>query len=105
MSRGTRQRILGAAAGPVAAVATLAVSSTAWAAGGPPATQLVNVADTRTIPPGLGLWLAQIYNESFVLFGGLVVVIMVAMGLVLGFGFDRALQLLGLNLGKLDHHE
>jgi hypothetical protein len=30
---------------------------------------------------------------------------MVAMGLVLGFGFDRALQLLGLNLGKLDHHE
>jgi len=32
-------------------------------------------------------------------------VVMCAMGIVLGFTFDRAMGLLGLNLGKLDHHE
>jgi len=87
------------------ALFALAASGSAWAAGGPPATKLVNVADTRNLESGPSLWIAQIYNDSFLLFGLLTVVVMCAMGIVLGFTFDRAMGLLGLNLGKLDHHE
>jgi hypothetical protein len=48
---------------------------------------------------------AEIYNDGFVLYGGVVVLVMVSMGVVLGFGFDRAMSLLGLDLGKLHHDE
>jgi hypothetical protein len=30
---------------------------------------------------------------------------MAGMGAVLGFGFDKLIGLLGIRLGKLDHHE
>jgi len=88
-----------------AALFALAVSGSAWAAGGPPATKLINVADTRYLESGPSLWIAQIYNDSFVRFGLLTVVVMCAMGMVLGFSFDRAMGLLGLDLGKLHHDE
>lgn len=71
----------------------------------PAATQLVNVADTRGLEPGPALWIGQIYNQSYWLFGLLVVGLMVSMGLILGVVFDRAIGMLGLKLGKLDHHE
>ncbi len=105
MSSRARRRVLSVARAALAALSTLAVGGTAWAAGGPPATRLLNVADTRSLEAGPALWCARIYNESFVLYGAAVVGVMVAMGLVLGFGFDRAMQLLGLDLGKLEHHE
>ncbi len=104
MSRRARS-VLSVARAALAGLATLAVSGTAWAAGGPPATKLINVADTRGLEAGPGLWSAQIYNESFLLYGGTVVAVMVAQGLILGFGFDRAMHMLGLDLGKLEHHE
>jgi hypothetical protein len=97
-------RIHGAARA-LATLFALAASGSAWAAGGPPATKLINVADTRNLEPGVSLWIAQVYNDSFVLFGALTVAVMCLMGLVLGFAFDRGMQLLGLNLGKLEHHE
>jgi hypothetical protein len=103
MSDVTRRRLLRAVR--AALVVTIATTGTAWAAGGPPATKLVNVVDTRGLASGLGLWISQIYNESFLLFGLLVVGVMVLQGVVLGFGFDRAIRLLGLDLGKLSHHE
>jgi len=87
-----------------ALAAAVAMTGTAWAAGGPPATKLINVVDTRG-QSGLGLSVAQIYNESFLQFGLLVVVVMVVQGMVLGFGMDKAMNLLGLDLGKLSHHE
>lgn len=77
----------------------------ALAAGGKPATQLVNVADTRVLEPGFSRWIAGVYNESFLLFGLLVVVVMGGMGLVLGLLADRVFGLLGIHLGRLDHHE
>lgn len=77
----------------------------ALAAGGKPATQLVVVADTRDLEPGIARWIADVYNESFLLFGLLVVVVMAGMGLVLGLLADRVFGLLGIHLGKLDHHE
>lgn len=89
----------------LSALLALAASGSAWAAGGPPATKLINVADTRTLESGPSLWIAQIYNDNFVKFGLLVVVVMCLMGVVLGFAFDRGMQLLGLDLGKLSHHE
>ncbi len=104
MSGRANGRIHGAAKA-LAALFALAASGSAWAAGGPPATKLINVADTRNLDSGPSLWIAQIYNDSFLLFGLLVVVVMCLMGLVLGFAFDRGMQLLGLNLGKLEHQE
>jgi hypothetical protein len=75
------------------------------AGGGKPATKLVNVADTRSLDPGFSKWIADIYNTSHWQFGLLVVVTMAVMGLVLGYGSDRIMGLLGLDLGKIQHHE
>lgn len=77
----------------------------AWAAGGgKPATKLVSVADTRSAT-GLAKWVGDVYNTDLWLYGLVVVVIMAGMGLVLGLAFDRLLVMMGLELGKLDHHE
>ena len=70
-----------------------------------PATKLVNVADTRDMLPGFSRWLADVYNESLWSYGALVVVTMVVMGLGLGLVADRLVGLLGIDLGKLKHHE
>ena len=75
------------------------------AGGGKPATKLINVADTRGMDAGLSMWIADVYNGNLWLFGLMVVVIMAGMGAVLGFGFDKLIGLLGIRLGKLDHHE
>jgi len=104
MSGSTMRRVHGTARALVALLG-LAASGSAWAAGGPPATKLINVADTRTLEPGVSLWIAQIYNDNFLTFGLVTVVVMCLMGVILGLSFDRGMQLLGLNLGKLDHHE
>jgi hypothetical protein len=88
-----------------ALAAAMCMTGTAWAAGGPPATKLINVADTRNLEPGPSLWIAQVYNENYVLFGALVVIVMVVQGLVLGFGFDRIMHWIGIDLGKLSHEE
>ncbi len=88
-----------------AVAAAVSVTGTAWAAGGPPATKLINVADTRNLEPGPALWIAQIYNDNYLLFGLLVVVVMVLQGLVFGFGFDRVMHWIGIDLGKLSHDE
>ncbi len=77
----------------------------AMAAGGKPATKIVNVADTRTLAPGISKWIADIYNTSYWQFGILTVVLMAGMGLILGYGCDRLMGLLGLDLGKIKHHE
>jgi len=77
----------------------------AWAAGAAPATKLVNVADTRNMPPGIGRWIAGLYNTDYWMYGLVVVVTMVVMGLVLGLGFDRLLAMIGIDLGRLEHAE
>ena len=77
----------------------------ALAAGGKPATQLVVVADTRDMAPGFSKLIADLYNSNLLLFGLTVVVVMAGMGAILGFAFDRAMALLGIDLGKLEHHE
>jgi hypothetical protein len=90
-----------------AAVATLLLSLQgvlALAAGAAPAQKLVNIADTRDLS-GLSKWIADIYNTSYWAFGFAVVGIMAAMGLILGIFCDRLVGLLGLNLGKMQHHE
>lgn len=83
---------------------TLAVPALA-AGGGKSASKLVNVADTRNLEPGISRWIAGVYNESFWLFGLLTVAVMVGMGLILGLATDKAVSLLGINLGKISHHE
>jgi hypothetical protein len=77
----------------------------AMAAPAKPDTKLVNVADTRGLGPGITKWIADIYNTSYWQFAVLVVVTMAAMGLILGYGCDRLVRLLGINLGKMQHHE
>jgi uncharacterized membrane protein YkvI len=95
---------LGAAV--AAAVATgILLAQDVLAAPAKPATTLVNVADTRVMAPGLGRWIADVYNLNLWWFGALVVVTMVSMGLVLGLVTDRLVGLLGINLGRIRHHE
>ena len=77
----------------------------ALAAGAAPAKKLVNIADTRNLEPGLSKWIADLYNASYLQFALVVVAIMAVMGLVLGLCCDRLVGLLGLNLGKMHHHE
>jgi hypothetical protein len=81
------------------------MASPVLAAGGKPATKLVNVADTRMMEPGFNKWVADIYNSSHWQYGLLAVAIMAAMGLILGLSFDRLIGLLGIDLGKIEHHE
>jgi hypothetical protein len=69
------------------------------------AEKLVNIADTRALAPGISKWIAGVYNTSYFEFGLLVVITMALMGLVLGLLCDRLVGLLGLNLGKMQHHE
>jgi len=75
------------------------------AGGGKPALPLINVIDTRNLAPGFVKFVADLYNDDLLLSGLLVVLVMTTMGAVLGFAFDRVIGLLGINLGKLDHHE
>ena len=95
------RRWLAAAAG----LLVFLVASEALAGGGKPATRLVSVADTRHMAPGLNLWVANLYNTNLWMFSLAVVLIMAAMGGILGFAFDRGMGLLGINLGKLEHRE
>jgi hypothetical protein len=93
-------------AGILAAAGLLLQCGAALAAGGgKPATKLVNVADTRGMGPGLSRFVADVYNESHWVFALLVVVSMAAVGLILGLLADRAFALLGINLGRMSHHE
>jgi hypothetical protein len=101
---GSRPRLLAFTAVAIV-IALVVVVDTALAAGGKPATKLVNVADTRGITSDFSLWLAGVYNTNLWLFGALVVTIMAAMGAGLGLMFDKALGLLGIQLGRLEHHE
>ncbi|HLA78597.1 MAG TPA: hypothetical protein VJU18_13540 [Vicinamibacteria bacterium] len=98
-------RILKCLSRAVAGLGWALLASNAWAAPAKPASTLVNVADTRGLSPGLTRWVADVYNTSYWLFGVLVVVIMVAMGLGLGYGCDRLMARLGINLGRIEHHE
>jgi len=75
------------------------------AGGGKPATTLINVVDTRDMEPGLARWIADLYNGDLWLFGLVVVLVMACQGAVLGLAFDRLIGLLGIKLGKMDHHE
>jgi hypothetical protein len=75
------------------------------AGGGKPATKIYNVADTRAMEPGLSKWIADIYNGSHWTYGAVIVLVMGGMGLFIGLGMDKLVALLGINLGKLDHHE
>jgi hypothetical protein len=98
-----KARLAGLAAS-LLVLCTLAADAMA-AGGGKPATKLVNVADTRAMGPGFSRWVADLYNDSYWLFALAVVVIMALQGLILGWVFDRLVGMLGINLGKLDHHE
>jgi hypothetical protein len=97
-------RVRSLAVGGLALLCLGAVDALA-AGGGKPATRLVNVADTRNLDPGISKWIADIYNASHWQFGLMVIAVMALMGLILGFGCDRLMGLLGLDLGKIQHHE
>ena len=80
-------------------------TSPVLASGGKPATKLVNVADTRMVEPGFSKLVGDLYNSNYWLYGLTVVAIMAGMGLILGLGFDRLISRLGIDLGKIEHHE
>ena len=104
MGKTTPRPVVWLASALAAALTLGALSAQALAAGGKPATKLVNVADSRALS-GLGRWIADTYNSSYWLFAAMVVVTMALMGLLLGLFSDRLVSLLGIDLGKLKHHE
>ncbi len=59
------------------------------ASGGRPESSAVNHADTSGLAPGLARGIADLYNHSLWLYGLTVVVVMAAMGLILGLLTDR----------------
>ena len=89
-----------------AAILTFCLSAVpALAGGGASESTLVNVADTRGLPPGLSRWIADVYNQSLWLYGLTVVLVMAGMGLVLGLLTDRLVGMLGVHLGRTTHWE
>jgi hypothetical protein len=74
-------------------------------AGGGPAVQLDAVADTRDLAPGFTKFLADTYNANLWLYGLYVVLIMAALGLLLGLAVDKLMHLTGIDLGKIEHRE
>ena len=76
----------------------------AWAwAGGGKATDLVVVADTRTLE-GLNWYLATLYNQNMWLFATWAVVLTTVMGVCLGLLMDVVMNRVGLDLGKSAGH-
>jgi hypothetical protein len=69
------------------------------------ATSLNAVADTRDMAPGFAKAMADTYNGNLYVFGLCVVLIMAAMGAILGFGVDKLMSYVGIDLGKMDHRE
>lgn len=63
------------------------------------------VADARAVGSSLSRWIVGIYNHDLLLYGLTVVVVMAAMGFVLGFALDFLISRLGIDLGKLEHRE
>jgi hypothetical protein len=88
-----------------AATLWLGAAQALAAGGGKPESSLANHADTSGLAPGLARSIAELYNESLWLYGLTVVVVMAAMGLILGLLTDRFMTLLGVDLGRTARHE
>ncbi|MCB2193495.1 MAG: hypothetical protein KQI62_18110 [Deltaproteobacteria bacterium] len=78
------------------------VPAWAWAGGGA-ATELVVVADTRSLG-GLNFYLATLYNQNMWLFATWAVVITSVLGVSLGLLMDLIMSHVGLDLGKSAGH-
>ena len=73
-------------------------------AGGEKATDLVVVADTRSLS-GFSWYLAQLYNEDPWMFAVWAVVLTTLLGVGLGLLMDVIMSRTGLDLGKAGHVE
>ena len=103
---GTTGRLVAWRGWLAAAILTFCLSTApALAGSGSSESTLVNVADTRGLPPGISHWIADVYNQSLWLYGLTVVVVMAGMGLVLGLLTDRLVGMLGVHLGRTTHWE
>jgi hypothetical protein len=85
-------------AGGVLAILVSLIPASVWAAGDK-ASELVMVADTRTLH-GIGLYLATVYNQNLWLFAVWSVVITTALGAGLGVIMDLLMSRVGIDLTK-----
>jgi len=90
------------AAGGVLALLITLVPAWAWASG-EAATDLVVVADTRSLH-GFNLYLATVYNQNKWLFAIWAVLITTGLGVCLGLLMDVIMSRIGLDLGKSAGH-
>ena len=103
---GTTGRLVAWRGWLAAAILTFCLSTVpALAGSGSSESTLVNVADTRGLPPGLSHWIADVYNQSLWLYGLTVVLVMAGMGLAFGLLTDRLVGMLGVHLGRTTHWE
>ena len=54
---------------------------------------------------GIRLWLTNLYNDNRFLFALVVTVTMASVGVIIAFVTDFILKLVGLDVGKIEHHE
>ncbi len=54
---------------------------------------------------GIRLWLTNLYNTQRLSFAFVVTLTMASVGIVIAFVTDLILRLLGLEIGKIQHHE
>lgn len=73
--------------------------SLAWAAGGGGASEIVVVADTRTLT-GWNFYFAELYNENMWVFAAWAVVLTTACGAVLGVIMDFVMKRTGIDLSS-----
>jgi ABC-type Fe3+ transport system permease subunit len=75
----------------------LCVPVVAWA-GGPPASELVVVADTRRVSWAVEKYFADLYNTNILLFAVWAVVLTALWGVILGVTMDFFMARTGLDL-------
>lgn len=84
--------------GGLLAVLTL-LPSLAWAAGGGGASEIVVVADTRSLT-GVNFYFSELYNDNIVMFAVWAVILTTACGAVLGVLMDFIMKHTGIDLTK-----
>jgi hypothetical protein len=74
------------------------------ASGDEPATALDHRVNTVGLD-GIGLTLAQVYNEHRLLYAAVTTVAMAVFGVIIAFAVDAVLGRLGLRVSKAEHRE
>jgi len=72
--------------------------------GGKQETELTKKIDTKDLS-GINLWIAELYNDSKVMYAIMVTLVMALVGSIIAFGADLVLKYFGMNVTRISHTE